>query len=154
MDITDMFGEPVSTKSPAGTPPADPGVDLTALGYHVARVHDDHRAAVTAYNDRRAKLMEQVDASLDVFKTAADESAKKLDSLATELQKAMEKQHVTDIALSDRPAIKLKTIVGKKKSITLTWLEEFIPDQAAGIWKSVPRHPDKTELHIPDPHTP
>ena len=158
MDLTDIFGEqakPMAAKiadALAETPvPKAPSLHDQAKA--AAKTADELAVARVAYEGARARLTAEMEAKLKDSKLAYDQAQSDFDGQSQALQAAMEQAEISKIEMPDRPPIVIKTIPGKKKQITLTWLKDTLGKvPAEELWKRVPKSDDTTDIVIPPPY--
>lgn len=146
MDITDIFDGVTPAPSPGAHLP--PGLVMQADV--AARAHDAALVAQRRYDAARERALAEIEARLEPLKAEADTATSHADDLEKALQAAMEVSQVGEIPLPGRGQIYIKTIAGKKKSVTKGFLEKALGDKKAEeVWKQVPTTPEQRVLVIP-----
>lgn len=146
MDITDIFDGVTPTPSLGAHLP--PGLVMQADV--AARAHDAALAAQRRYDAARERALAEIEAQLEPLKTEAETAAARANDLKNALQIAMEVSQVGEIPLPGRGQVYIKTIAGKKKSVTKGFLEKMLGEKKAEeVWKQVPTTPEQRVLVIP-----
>lgn len=112
------------------------------------------KAALDVKRDVLQAKMEQE--LLDLEKAYKDAKTRRIEAEAV-LMKVMGIEKITKIPMDDRPDIQIKTIPGRKKNITKSWLDDpegvVVKTYGAGapdvIWGAVPKDPSRTEVIVP-----
>ena len=144
MDLSDIFGGDISPKETVETEPLGEQAAAAAAAY------DETRAHKAQYEHQRNELLEEIDRKLDGLKTAWQDARERSNGLLADLKTAMEDSDTLSISMSDRKSVHIKTIAGRKKTISLKWMKETLGIQHANdIWRKVGKTPDKKELIIP-----
>jgi len=143
MDLSDIFGD----KSKEIAESLD---ELTGQAQATAEAYDETREIERRYKAERQSLMEEVDNKLSALKEELDQAKFNSDAMIKALLETMEKSDTPSISLPDRKAVHIKTIAGRRKTISLKWLSSTLGKQKANeIWGKVEKAPDKKELVIP-----